>query len=205
MSTERIEAQLVASAAAGNREALSELLLLHYDFLRGHVARRISHDLQGLLRAEDVLHQAFVQAAGALHTFRARHTGGFRAWLRTIADNVLRDAEKRRRRERRVAEPAVGAAHGSSVLAVVEHLPADGTTPSSRVQRADNTRRVQAALAGLPAEQREVLERYYFQEQSLDEIALDLDRSREAVRGICYRARRNLRTLMGRSSLYFSG
>ena len=184
MSSEGTESQLVASAAAGDREALSELLLLHYDFLRSHVARRISPDLQGLLRTEDVLQQTLVQAAGGIRTFRTRHAGGLRAWLRTIADNVIRDAEKRRRRERRVADPALGAAHNSSVLAVVEHLPARGSTPSSRVQRSDNSRRMQSAMASLPAEQREVLQRFYFQDESLDQIAVAMDRSRDAVRGI---------------------
>ena len=53
------------------------------------------------MRADDVLQQTFVRAAQAIGTFEPRHADAFRGWLRTIADNLVRDAEKRRRRERR--------------------------------------------------------------------------------------------------------
>ena len=64
---------------------------------------------------------------------------------------------------------------------------------------------LQAALASLPEDQREVIQRHYLQDQSFEEIAHALGRTKDAIRGTCYRARRNLRALMGRSSLYFSG
>lgn len=204
MSYDDLEFQLIQAAKEGDRSSLSQLLLLHYDSLRRYLASRISADLQGLLRAEDVLHQTLVRAARMVSSFEPHHAGSFRAWLRTIADNLLKDAEKRRRRERRAGDPLPGRA-GSSIAVLMDRLAGDGTTPSGQVQRRDATRCMQAALASLPAEQREVLERYYLKEQSLDQIAEAMDRTRDAVRGVCYRARRNLRALMGRSSLYFSG
>ncbi len=45
------------------------------------------------------------------------------------------------------------------------------TSPSGRVQRHEAVRHLQAALAGLPEDQREVLRRRYLLGQSLDEIA----------------------------------
>ncbi len=101
MSTVENESQLIDEAIAGDRASLAQLLLLHYDSLLRHVAGRISRELQGLLRAEDILQQCFVRAANSIGSFENRHAGAFRGWLRTIADNLLRDAEKRRRRERR--------------------------------------------------------------------------------------------------------
>jgi len=205
MAAGDVEIQLIREAASGNRSSLSQLLLLHYDGLKRFIAGRIPANLQGLLRPDDVLHQTFVQAAHKIKTFEPRHAGAFYGWLSTIAENLLKDAEKRRRRERRAADPAAYAGHHSSMLVLVERLAGDSTTPSDRVQRRDNVRCMQAALATLPQEQRDVLELYYLQEQSFDQIALAMDRTKDAVRGICYRARRNLRTLMGRSSMYFSG
>ena len=101
MSGPDSELSLIERAVAGDRVALSQLLLLHFNALHQHVESRISHRLQGLMRADDVLQQTFVRAAQAIGTFELRHAGAFRGWLRTIADNLVRDAEKRRRRERR--------------------------------------------------------------------------------------------------------
>jgi RNA polymerase sigma-70 factor (ECF subfamily) len=207
MSQEPSEVDWVGRAIGGDRAALSQLLLTHYDALRGHIARRIPAELQGLVRAEDVLHQTFVRAAQSLDGFQVRPEGSFRAWLQTIAENLLKDAAKRRRRERRSPDarrPGTGS-DDSSVAGLVERLAHDSSTPVGHAQRQENIRRVLAALAALPDEQRAVLERHYLQDQPLDEIAAALGRTKDAIRGICYRARRNLRDIMGRSSLYFSG
>ena len=136
-----------------------------------------------------------------------RHPDAFRSWLRTIADNLVRDAEKRRRRERRFPafrRPAAsGEAEGSTPEAM-DQLAGSMTSPSGRVQRREAVRHLQAALAELPEDQREVLRRRYLLGQSLDEIAKATGRTRGAVRGLCFRGRQNLRSVMGQSSLYFS-
>lgn len=207
MSAELGEQDLIPLAVAGDRAALSQLLLLHYDSLKRHLAGRITPELQGLLRPEDLLHQTLVRAAQAIGGFEVRHSNAFRGWLETIADNLLRDAAKRRRRERRAADPAAGgqAPDDSSMAALLDRIATDGSTPAGQVQRREAIRRMQAALASLPADQREVVERYYLHGQSYDQIAADTGRTRDAVRGIGYRARKTLREIMGRSSLYFSG
>jgi RNA polymerase sigma-70 factor (ECF subfamily) len=206
MSDGHAESDLLHAAIAGDRAALSELLLLYYDSLRQHIQCRVSGDLERLELADDVLHQTLVRAAQGIRTYQPRHEGSFRAWLRTIADNLIRDLEKRRRRERRVGGHEARPTDASSSWdALVERLAGDATTPSVAGQRHETLGRLRAALASLPADQRNVLERYYLQDQSLDEIAETLGTTRDAIRGIVYRARKNLRTLMGHSSLYFSG
>ena len=207
MSVGDNESELWRQAATGDRAALSELLLLHYDGLQRYLAARIPAELQRLLDPDDVLHQTFVRAAQSLSTFEPQHPGAVGAWLRTIAENLVKDAEKRGRRERRaVASPSPPpSGSGSSWAALVERLAGDGTTASAPLHQRESIRRLQAALASLPADQREVIQRHYLQDQSLDQIAQALNRSKDAIRGICYRARGNLRALMGKSSLYFSG
>jgi RNA polymerase sigma-70 factor (ECF subfamily) len=168
---------------------------------------RISADLQPLVIPEDILHQTLVRAAHAIGRFEPRREGALRAWLATIADNLIRDAEKRRRRERRAPaqdSPAGGTGQDSSLAPLVERIAAEQTSPSGRGQRHENMHRLRAALATLPAEHREVLQRYYLQGQTVDQIAQALGCTHGAVRGLCYRARKRLREQMGRSSLYFS-
>lgn len=204
MSGECSESDLILQAVAGDRAALSQLLLIHYDGLRRHIAARISKDLQGLLRPDDVLQQTFVRVAQTIGSFQMRHSRAFHGWLETIAENIVKDAAKRRRRERRAARrPSAG--DDSSVAAVIERVAADCTTPGRRVQRSESVRRMRAAIATLPDDQREVVERYYMQGQTYEQIAEAVGRSKDAIRGVCYRARKNLRAMMGRSSLYFSG
>jgi RNA polymerase sigma-70 factor (ECF subfamily) len=166
------------------------------------VAQRVSDDLQGVWPAEDVLQETFFRAAQALHTFEHRGQGSFCAWLKTISSNLVKDAQKRRRRERRA--PEARPAGDSSLVAWVDKLAADTTSPSRYVGRMDSAKQLRAAMASLAPDQREVIQRYYLQDESLDEIASAMDRSKEAVRGICYRARRNLRTILGNSSQFLS-
>jgi RNA polymerase sigma-70 factor (ECF subfamily) len=204
MTSGCLELDLLRRAVAGDRAALSQVLLLHYDGLQRHIAARICGDLERLLLADDILHQTMVRATQAIGRYRPQHEGAFRAWLSTIADNLIKDAEKRRRRERRAGQE-MAPGEGSSWAALVERIAGDATTPSVRGQRHESARRVRDALAALPDDQREIVERYYLKEQSLEEIAETLGCTKGAVRAACYRARKRLREQMGRSSLYFSG
>jgi RNA polymerase sigma-70 factor (subfamily 1) len=208
MSSEALESDLLRQATGGDRAALSQLLLLHYDGLRQHIAGRLSGDLQPLLLADDILHQTLVRATQAIGSYQLRREGAFLAWLKTIANNLIKDARKRRHRERRATAaeaPQSPGGESSSWVPHVDRLAGEGSTPSEKGQRRENARRLRAALAALREDEREVIERYYFQEQSLEEIAETLGSSKDSIRGICYRARKRLRALMGRSSLYFSG
>lgn len=203
MSVGHLESELLEQAVAGDRAALSDVLLLHYDGLQVHIARRISGDLERLVAADDILHQTMVRAAQGIGKYEPRHEGAFLAWLKTIADNLIRDAHKKKRRERR-APAQDGHDQGSSWAAMVEKIAGEGSTPSVKSQQHDNARRLRAAVATLPDGYRQVIERHYLEDQSLDEIAQALGGTKGSIRAMCYRARKRLRELMGRSSMYFS-
>jgi RNA polymerase sigma-70 factor, ECF subfamily len=203
MSVGHLESELLHHAVEGDRAAMSQVLLLHYDRLQSHIARRITGDLERLVAVDDILHQTMVQAAQGIGKFQPRHEGAFLGWLKTIADNLIRDTHRKKRRERR-AGAQDGHDQGSSWAAIVERIAGEGSTPSVKTQQYDNARRLRAALAALPDEYRQVIERYYLQEQSLDEIAKALGGTKGSIRAMCYRARKRLRELMGRSSMYFS-
>jgi RNA polymerase sigma-70 factor (ECF subfamily) len=154
--------------------------------------------------ADDILQQTFVRAAQGIKNFQDREPGSLRGWLKKIATNLIKDAQKRRGRERRATAPHASHSDDGSFLQAVERLSCDHTPPIKRVQRSESIRRMRVAMASLPPEQRDVVERYYLQTQTLEQIAESTGRTIPSVRGICYRARRNLRSLMGGSSLYFS-
>ena len=202
----RDEVHLIQAATDGDRVALTQLFLSHHDSLRFHVQQQLRTGPAGVASADDILQQAFVRAAQAIRTFEPRGDGSFRGWLKTISTNLVKDARKRRQRERRAGraeQPLAGA--DSSIGLVVDGLADDKTPPIRRAQRRESARRLRTAVAQLPSEQRDVIERYYLTGESLDQIAQATGRTKGAVRGLCYRAREQLRVLMGRSSLFFSG
>ncbi len=193
------ELDLVRAAVAGDRASLAQLLLLHYDALYWHIDLRISKDLQGLIRADDILQQTFVRATKAITSFEIRPDATLCGWLKTIADNLVRDAEKRRRRERRERAPEDSANARPNKILIGAHTP-----PSRQAAQKESIRNMKSAMARLPNDQRDVLHRRYLLGQTLDQIAEETGRSKDGVRGLCFRARRNLRAVMGRTSLYFS-
>jgi len=208
MSQDDRDSTLIQRAIGGDRAALAQLLLLHHDVLQRHIARQLADGPDGVLQVEDILQQTFVRAAHGIRSFEPRRAGSLRSWLKTIATNLIKDARKRRRRERRgprrsARSPAMS--DDGSMALVVERLAADHTPPPQRVQTRETLRKMRAALASLPNDQRDAIERYYILNEPLDQIAAATGRTKGAIRGLCYRARQNLRAIMGGSSLYFSG
>ncbi len=200
-----LEPELIQRAIAGDRAALSQLLLIHHDALRRHIVHESAGQQLGVMLADDILQQTFVRAAQGITGFEDRDPGSLRGWLKTIATNLIKDAQKRRGRERRAESPHASPSDDGSFLQAVERLACDHTPPIKRAQRSESIRRLRVAMASLPPEQRDVVERYYLQTQSLEQIAESTGRTVAAIRGTCYRARKHLRSLMGGSSLYFSG
>jgi RNA polymerase sigma-70 factor (ECF subfamily) len=102
-STAAAVRQLVERAQLGNREALEELYLLHferiYSYLHLSVGNR--HD------AEDLTTQTFLRMLEAIGRFRWREVP-FSAWLFRIAHNLAMDhfrANQRVQTEEKVPEP----------------------------------------------------------------------------------------------------
>lgn len=128
--------------------------------------------------AEDATSQVFLKALAALPEYRS---GSFRAWLFTIARNVVIDLYRERRIER---------------LPETAPDPIDpGPTPEEVMLRAESHLGVQALLAALSPEQREVVE---LRLAGLNgaEIAQVLGRSHGSVRALQYRAAQRLRDVL---------
>jgi RNA polymerase sigma-70 factor (ECF subfamily) len=200
------ESDVIRQATHGDRAALAQLLFDHHDVLQRHIARRLSTSAPGVVLTEDILQQTFVRAAHGIASFQG-DLSGFRAWLTTIATNLILDAQKRQRRERR-APPRKDAfatlSDDGSFAHIVDRLAGDITPPVGRVERRESIHRMRTAIANLSPEYREVIQRYYLLDESLEEIATTMGRTKDAIRGLCYRARKDLREIMGGSSLFFS-
>ncbi|HEX6680712.1 MAG TPA: sigma-70 family RNA polymerase sigma factor [Gaiellaceae bacterium] len=97
---------LVERAQQGNRDALEELYLLHFDRIYSYLHMSVGnrHD------AEDLTTQVFVKMLESIGKFRWR-SAPFSAWLFRIAHNLAMDhfrANKRWQPEEEVPEPDPG-------------------------------------------------------------------------------------------------
>jgi RNA polymerase sigma factor (sigma-70 family) len=117
-----------------------------------------------------------------------RDRGKVRGYLAQLLRNVLRmqgRSDGRRERRERAATPA------------------SATMPSAHelIERAELQQRLVAAVLALPAPQREVVLRHYFDGEDVDAIARHARKSADAVRALLRRARERLRADLERSGL----
>lgn len=143
---------VLARMAAGQEEALDELMGQHWDGLHRYALRLLGNSDA----AADVAQLAFVR----LWEQRAGHVseGAVAAYLYRTARNLVID-EQRRRKVRR--EWAQGRKHVSGATWV---------TPLDDVQAVELHDRISAALRALPPRRREVLELARFHDLSYREI-----------------------------------
>lgn len=168
---ERSDDELAASARAGDRTAYSILVRRHQAALHRHLLRMVgSHD-----DALDLTQDAFVRAWQALPQWEPG--AQFRTWLFRIASNAALDLLRRRR--------------------TVEFTPLDetvetadtGAGPERRAQGRQELRRLEAALARLTHEHREVLLLREIEEMSYEEIGRVLALTEGTVKSRLARAR----------------
>lgn len=198
------EAALVAAAVAGDGVALERLLLASYDRLARQIETKLPPRLQATQAVEDILQQTFCQAFRDIRRFEPRGEASFATWLARIADNRLLDAIKQHDRQKRGGgrQRVEAGEHDSRILALLDWLPADDTSPSSVVARGEAIQALSVALASLPDDQREAIRLRILEGKSLDETAAAMERTPDAVRGLVHRGKRQLQSILGRASLW---
>ncbi len=134
--------------------------------------------------AEDLLQETFLRVFA--HRQAYRPTAAFKAWLFTIARNLLIDHLRQR--------------FGSRNFESIENLEAvtdPGVTPLQQAEARELGERLQEAVLSLPLSQREVLLLSRFAGLSHAEIADVTGSSPRAVRVTLHRALRRIRALLG--------
>ena len=112
--------------------------------------------------AEEIVQEAFLAAWRNAEGYREGR-GSVRSWLMTMVHHRAVDAVRREESQRRRAEDA----QANDVLAVED--PADAVV--AQLGLPEERRAVRAALADLPAEQRQVIELMYFDGLSQSKVS----------------------------------
>jgi RNA polymerase sigma-70 factor, ECF subfamily len=175
------EEWLVHAAQEGDRVALGALVSRHRVMALSLCRRLLSDDAL----AEDAVQEASLQAL--LHITRLRKRARFGAWLAGIALNVCRSWLRERARESWSWDAILG---GQRVLGAVDWQ----SDPEEIAVEADLVHRVQAAVAQLPASQREAVTLFYLSGLTYQEMITALGISLGAVKARLHKGRKTLRT-----------
>lgn len=153
--------------------------------------------------ASDVLQETFLEASRRLHEYRTEGPLSFYLWVRQHAAQKLAEFHRRhlgasRRDAGREVTPGSVPAASSASLAGCFVDP--GRSPSQAAAQAEVLERVQRALEGMEALDREVLALRYFEELSNEDTAAVLGISPSGAKKRHLRALQRLRAELPESS-----
>ena len=168
-STQQVR-QLVERGQEGDREALEELYLLHFDRIYSYLHMSVGnrHD------AEDLTTQTFLKMLESIKRFRWR-SAPFSAWLFRIAHNLAMDHFRSSRRwqpEEDVPEP-IGESEPSAEAAAFQSI---------------GRQSMLELIEGLSQEQKQVLTLKFVFNLPNSEVATILGKTEGAVKSLQHRA-----------------
>jgi RNA polymerase sigma-70 factor, ECF subfamily len=171
----------VGLAPATDEHLMRELYDAHAGVLLGYVRRLVGGDLA---RAEDVVQETLLRAWKHPQAVDPDRPGGgsVRAWLLTVARNLVIDGERARRARPREVAPGAGEAPDPGPRNVDDEL--------DQILLAHG---MADALQALTAEHRSVVEQLYYQDRSVADAARALGIPEGTVKSRAYYALRALR------------
>jgi RNA polymerase sigma-70 factor, ECF subfamily len=168
-STENVR-KLVEQAQAGDRSALEQLYLIHFDRIYGYLHMSVGnrHD------AEDLTTQTFLKMLESIGKFRWR-SAPFSAWLFRIAHNLAMDhfrASRRWQPEEEVPEPP----------------PDESTSAEMGALESIGRKSMLELIEDLSGEQQQVLTLKFVFNFSNAEVATILGKTEGAIKSLQHRA-----------------
>jgi RNA polymerase sigma-70 factor (ECF subfamily) len=163
-------------------------------------ARQLQLDprLRARFDASDLVQEALLKAHANLGQFQGGSEEELVRWLQTILENVVRDAIRRERADKRdpELERSMEAAVADSGARVRANLAAKGPSPSQQVELREQLLRLAAAVDQLPEDQYDVVVLRDLLDTPLAEIAGRLGRTERSVAGLLRRGRAKLSELL---------
>lgn len=185
---------LARRAAQGDQDALAQLLERHLPAIRAFVRCHMGPGMRARESSSDLVQSVCRELLSHKDAFRHPDENGFQAWLfatarRKIANRARDMLQQKRDVRREIALDASGLGELGAVYARY-------SSPSRRALLAEEVERLEAAIAQLPDDQREVLTLAHLAGQSRAAIAAQMGRSEDAVRALLHRAMARLMVLL---------
>ena len=195
-------ASLLDRLKDGDDHALATLFARHRDRLLRMVEFRLDGRLRGRVEAEDVVQEAYLDAAKRMHHFGEDTSTSFFIWLRMIVTQTLIDIHRRHLgAQMRDAAREMGARKASfsqtTSFSLAASLLGRFTSPTLAARRAEMAEQLRAALEDMDPIDREVLALRHFEELTNSEVAEELEIQQKAASIRYVRALRRLKDLLG--------
>jgi RNA polymerase sigma-70 factor (ECF subfamily) len=185
-SSVETEERLLQLLNEGDESALGELFGLHRKRLWRMVNFRLDPRLSGRVDADDVLQEAYLDAAKRIRHFLDNSSMSFFVWLRQIVLQTMIDVRRHhlgaqmRDANREVSLHRARSPDATSISMAAQllgHL----TSPSQAAMRAEMATRLEQALESMEPTDREVLALRHFEELTNSEVAEVLDIKQKAA------------------------
>ncbi len=187
------------------------LLMPRAESVHGFVKKRIPAVLASEIAPDDVLQEVWMAVFHGCHlgeVVRLDAIGDLDTWLLTVARRKLVDAIKKARCLQRGGGDRIHRyRRGGKIDShwdLLSLMAAQQRTPSSEEAAMEAATAIQNALSSLPEDYREVITRHRLEGLPQSDVAMIMQRSRPAVRGLLRRGMCALRHQMGASSQFFS-
>ena len=181
---ETSDAELLHAFAQGDSDAMDKLVARYrqalFYWLLGMTGNRSD--------AQDLFQDVWFRVIRHAERF---NDVSFKAWLWKIARNLLIDFRRKRK-----PDVSLDAVEDEDDQPLVDQLAAKGSGPAEAVERADLTKRVMRAVAGLPEVQRDVFLMRVQGDLSFSEIAETLDIPLNTALGRMHDAMNKLKKLL---------
>jgi len=149
----------LTEARQGNAAALSKLLATYHARMRARVQAGLDDQgLQAKVGPDDIMQEVYIYVFRNLDQFEDRGPGSFGAWLNTVLDHKLIDAQRAaRRRVRDIARevPLEEGKAADSYWNLLDEVYADSRTPSRVVRRQEAIGALLMCISDLTDEQRQ--------------------------------------------------
>jgi RNA polymerase sigma-70 factor (ECF subfamily) len=200
-NTTDVDEILTSRIQAGDQRALGDFFARHCERLRRMVRLRLDRRLQGRIDPEDVLQEAFLDAARRLAEYAADPKMPPFLWLRFLTMQRLQTLHRLHLGVKsREASREVSLYNGSLPAADSKSLAAQLlgrlTTPSRAAIRAEIQIKIQEALNAMDPIDREVLALRHFEELNNGETAAVLGLHKAAASNRYVRALRRLKVVL---------
>ena len=201
--------ELTCQSARGDLAALEHLLVHCHDRVQRRIRRGIPLDLERHFDTADVLQETFRASVEGIGSFRGSKFVEFQAWLDTIARHQLHNVRERFRTQKRgggrrgaAVLAGAGAAHADRSVEqdMMDLLARDTRSPRSKIARREYVDLIRDAIQQLEPDHREIVRLRYVEQLRYGQIAVRTGRSEDAVKMVCFRAIRQLRSLLPASS-----
>lgn len=188
LGTDEQDAKDMSRLACGHDAALNDLMERH--------AEKLFHYLLRLLQDEedaaDLAQETFVKVFQNRAKFDP--TRKFTTWLYAIASNLVKDRYRWRSRH---PQASLDAENEQTEAGLKDSLRDSKLSPDENLQKEETAEAVRSAIATLPDELRQPIILSVYEELPQAEIAAILNCSVKAVETRIYRARQQLRTILG--------